>query len=251
MNEQAQRDFSKVIELHPNWPGAYLGRANAWINLGDANKATADYREAANLDPGSTEELIIHRLVVEAHHHISRKITKRPLPRLRKRWNSITTACRHYATRTASYWYAEQFVEATDDYSQLLELAPDAAFAYVGRGQVYVELGEYETALVDLNQAVEMERQSDSQSGLAYALCGRDLAYAGLQQFEAAQRDFDESIHLRPNNAWVHYNRGLMFRMLDKLTQATEAFQHALTLDDPPLTKRKRERARAFLQQNR
>ena len=57
-----------------------------------------------------------------------------------------------YATRAASYWYSEHFVEATEDYSQLLELAPDAAFAYVGRGQVYVELGEYETAMKDLNK---------------------------------------------------------------------------------------------------
>ena len=96
-----------------------------------------------------------------------------------------------------------------------------------------------------------MERQADSQTGLAYALSGRALAHAGLRQFDAARRDFDESIRLRPNNAWVHYNQGLMFRMLDERTQATESFRHALTLNDPPLTKRKRERASAFLQQNR
>ena len=223
-NEEAIRDFSRLIELHPTWPGAYIGRANAWIHLGDANQASEDYREAANLDPGSTEELMIHRLIVEAHHLHKQEDYKAAISKASEALELDERSLPGLATRAASYWHSEHFVEAAEDYSQLLELENNAPFAYVGRGKVYVELGEYELALVDLDQAVTMERQAASETGLAYALSGRALACAGLQRFDDAQKDFDESIRLRPDNAWVHYNQGLVYRMLDELEQAAESF---------------------------
>ncbi len=195
--------------------------------------------------------MIVHRLLVEAQHAHKQEQYDEAIAKATDAIDLDGRCLPAFATRAASYWYCEHFVEAADDYSQLLELAPHATFAYVGRGQVYVELGEYETAIQDLNKAVDLERQANSQTGLAYALSGRALAYAGLRQFQEAERDFDESIRLRPDNAWVHYNRGLMFHMRGELPLAIESFQRALSLTDPPLTKRKRERAEAFLQQHR
>ncbi len=247
--EDAIGDFNKLIELQPDWPGAYVGRANAWIRLGNAPEAAADYREAANLDPSSTEELIVHQLVVEAHHLHEQENYPAAIEKAAEAIERDQRNLAALATRAASYWYSDHFVEAAEDYSQLIELESEATFAYVGRGQVYVELGEYELALTDLDRAVESERQASSETGLAYALSGRGLARAGLQQFDDAQEDFEQSARLRPNNAWVHYNRGLVYRTLDELTRAAESFQHALESTDPPLPKRKRERAEAFLKQ--
>ncbi len=198
MNEQAIHDFSKLIELHPNWPGAYLGRANAWIHLGDSHKASDDYREAANLDPSSAEELLVHRLIVEAQHAHKQEEYHDAIAKATQALELDENYLPALATRAASSWYSELFVEAADDYSHLLDLAPHATFAYVGRGQVYVELGEYDTALRDLDKAVDLERQARSDTGLAYALSGRALAYCGLKRFDEALRDFDESLGLRP-----------------------------------------------------
>lgn len=249
-NEEAIRDFSQLIELHPTWPGAYIGRANAWIHLGDAHQASEDYREAANLDPGSTEELRIHRLLVEAHHLHKQEEYEAAISKASEALELDDRSLPGLATRAVSYWYSEHFVEAAEDYSQLLKLEDDAPFAYAGRGQVYVELGEYELAMADLDKAVDMERQATSETGLAYALSGRALARAGLQRFDEAQQDFEESVQLRPDNAWVHYNQGLVYRLLNELNQAAKSFRRALEMTDPQLTKRKRERAEAFLQQH-
>ncbi len=249
MNQEALNDFSRLIELHPSWPGAYLGRANAWIHLGDTHKAAADYQEAANLDPGSTEELLVHRLIVEARHAHQQESYELAIAKATEALERDERCLPALATRAASYWYSECFVEAADDYTLLVELAPQAIFALVGRGQVYAELGEYEAALVDLDKAVSQERAAHSQTGLAYALNGRALAYAGQQRFDDAERDFAESISLRPDNGWVHYNHALMFHRQDRLPQAVASFRQALAASDPPLTKRKRERAEAFLRQ--
>ncbi len=153
------------------------------------------------------------------------------------------------AARAASHWYSEQFVESLDDYSRLLAIQADAPFALIGRGQVYAELGEYELALADLNRAVELEQANASDTGLAYALNGRALAFAGLQRFAEAQQDFAASIQLRPRNAFLHYNQGLVYRLRGTLDQAAAAFRQALQLDEPRLTRRKRQRAEAFLRQ--
>ncbi|MFO7903412.1 MAG: tetratricopeptide repeat protein [Pirellulaceae bacterium] len=248
-NEEAVRDFSKLIDLHPSWPGGYVGRANAWIRLGKSDKASADYREAANLDPGSTEDLMVHRLVVEAHHLHDQEDYEAAVAKATEAVDLDEHSLPALVTRAANYWYAEHFVEAVEDYSQVLELDPDAVMAYVGRGQAYAEVGEYELALDDLNKAVEMQRDGESGSGLAYALNGRALAAAGLRRFDEARRDFQESIRLRPNNAWTHYNQGLLYRMLNDLPRAAESFRQALELEEPQLNKRKRKRAEAFLQQ--
>lgn len=249
-NEDAVRDFSKLIELYPSWPGGYVGRANAWIHLGNARQASEDYREAANLDPGATEELMIHRVIVEAQHLHDQEDYEAAIHKATEAVELDCHSLAALATRAASYWYSEHFVEAVEDYSQLLELDDELPFAYVGRGQAYAELGEYQLALDDLERAVGMEDEADSESGLAYALNGRALALAGLRRFEEAQRDFDESICLRPSNAWVHYYRGLFYTMLEDLPQAARSFRRSLELADPKLTKRKRERAESFLRQH-
>jgi tetratricopeptide (TPR) repeat protein len=248
-NEDAIRDFSKLIELHPEWPGAYVGRAGAWINLGDKRKAAADYDEAAQLDPDSTGDLHVHRLIVEAHHLHESEDYQAAIAKATEAIEQDSGSLAAWATRAASHWYLEQFVESVDDYSRLLEIHAEAPFALVGRGQVYAELGEYELALADLEKAVEMERKAASATGLAYALNGRALAYAGLGRFEEAQRDFDESVRLRPSNAFLHYNRGLVYRQLEDIAKAVNAFRQALQHSQPQLTPRKRERASAFLQQ--
>lgn len=247
--EQAVADFSRLIERHPTWSAPYVGRAHAWIDLEDAQRATVDYGEAARLEPGRVEELLVDRLTVEAHHLHRQEDYDAAAARATQALQQDEQNLAALAARAASYWYAERYVEALDDYTQLLELHNDLTFALAARGHVYAELGEYEPALADLDKAVSLARDAALEAGLAYALSSRGLAHAGLRRFEDARRDFEESVRLRPHNAWVHYHRGLLLLTLDDRPRATEAFREALRSEHPPLSRRKRERVEAFLQQ--
>ena len=48
-NKGAIEDYTKAIELKPDYAGAYYNRAISHKNLGDKNIAIADYQKAADI----------------------------------------------------------------------------------------------------------------------------------------------------------------------------------------------------------
>jgi tetratricopeptide (TPR) repeat protein len=49
--EDAERDYSKAIEMDPSYAAAYINRGNVRLLRNDATAALADYRKAVRLDP--------------------------------------------------------------------------------------------------------------------------------------------------------------------------------------------------------
>jgi tetratricopeptide (TPR) repeat protein len=80
-----------------------------------------------------------------------------------------------------------------------------------------------------------------------HARSGRALVYAGLGRYQEAECDFEQSLRDGPGNAWVHYNRGLMYHGRGNTAAAAASFRQALDSRDPSLPPRKRDRARAYL----
>ena len=64
---------------------------------------------------------------------------------------------------------------------------------FANRGIAFINLGNFDKAVSDLNKAIEL----DSKSGFAYA--GRGLAYLRQDKVEAARRDGEKALSLRPD----------------------------------------------------
>jgi tetratricopeptide (TPR) repeat protein len=247
-HDAAMRDYDELIRLCPNVAAAYGNRAGAWIQLGQPEKAEQDFREAVQLDPGRAEAYALQSLLTEAAFHHGREDFPQAIARASEALRSDPECGPAYALRAAAYWYMEQHVEAVEDYNKLLEMEEWPSFSTLSsRGQVSAEMGEFQNALEDLNRAIDVESKGVPPRTLAYAHSGRALARAGLGRFEEAARDFEASIRNCPANAWVHYNYGLMYHQLGKPEAAAVCFQLALDLREPPLTPRKRERARGYV----
>jgi tetratricopeptide (TPR) repeat protein len=248
----AMRDYNELVRLCPNVAAAYSSRASAWLQMGEQEKAAADFQEAVQLDPGHAEAYAIERLLVEAAFHHNREDFQQAIARATEAIQADADCGPAYSLRAASYWYTEHHVEAVDDYNKLLEMEEWPSFTSLsGRGQVYAEMGEFQSALDDLNRAIEHESRGVPPKTLAYALSGRALARAGLGRFEEAVQDFESSIRNCPANAWVHYNHGLMCHQLGKTDEAVVCFQLALELREPALPPRKRDRARGYVRRYR
>jgi tetratricopeptide (TPR) repeat protein len=69
-----------------------------------------------------------------------------------------------YEDRAACLWYSGETEAAINDYSRALELSPTSILALAGRGQVVAGRGEHESALRDLNLALDYMRQNCSRS---------------------------------------------------------------------------------------
>ncbi len=103
--------------------------------------------------------------------------------------------------------------------------------------------------MIDLNKALELGRDEEIKTSLAYAYSGRALAYSGQGRYQEAAADFARSVQDCPENAWVHYNHGLMYDKLGEQEKAAVCFELALELNEPPLNSRKRDKAKMYLTQ--
>jgi len=84
-----------------------------------------------------------------------------------------------------------------------LDSAADLAIALNHRGLAYVRLGEFNLAIVDLNQSIRLKPDS------AEALFNRGIAYSDDGDYARAVDDFDNSLKLHPGNASALYARGI------------------------------------------
>ena len=89
-----------------------------------------------------------------------------------------------------------------------------------------LELGQYERAIEDLNEAIRLDPQ------YANAYGHRGSAYGKLGQYEWAIEDFDEAIRLDPQYAEAYNNRGLAYRNLGQQELADRDFAKAKELED-------------------
>ena len=244
----ARNDFEAIIEQSPEAAFAYIGRSVAWEKLGNLEQSEKDLGEATHAAPEHAESLEVYRLVLNASAAHNNRQYDQAAAFATEAIQLDPGSLQAYQIRAAAYWYSERFVEAVDDYSHLIATAEETHEAYYsGRGHVYAELGEYEKALEDLNRAVVLAREMGHSAGLAYSLNGRGRALTGLGRYEEAEQDFAESLQIKPENAWLHFNRGLLYLECGQPEKAATCFDLSLNATGPRLTPRKMARARGFL----
>jgi tetratricopeptide (TPR) repeat protein len=248
--EEAIRDFNELVRLCPDSVQALLVRSAGWTYIGRPHDAERDLKEATRLAPEQAHELRQQQLLMEASAAEQAQDFNTSIAKATELLDAAPDHAAALRIRAGSHWYAEHFVEALDDFTRLLDLdgaQEDITAILSARGQVYGELGEYELALDDLNRAVESARREQNKVLLAYSLNGRGMARVGMQDFAAADRDFQESLALCPNNAWLHYNLGLLGVAQGQPAAAVAAFRQALTCDNPQLSPRKKQKARQYV----
>lgn len=245
--DEALKDYEKLIAKYPDHPLAYTGRAWANQMKGDDKAAEADIDRLDEIAPEKAHETAIQSLHGKVVWLESQERYKEAIQVAEEIIVMAEDEPIGYRLRGWIRWYTEQHVEACEDYSRLLEMTPDEPDLLNSRGQILAEMGEWDSALDDLNSAVEMSRESGLNHVLAFALSGRAFTLAGLDRMDESTRDYEESVQLCPANSWVYYNRGIVMYQRGDQGQAKELLQTALEMNEPPLTKRKRERAEVAL----
>ncbi len=244
--QDAKKDFDRLIEINPDAPEAFVGRSIASEQAGDASQAEADRERAKELAPFSAEELEVSRSLLgagvanrneqfaKAIELATQVIDEHPEPV----WDA-------HRIRGQALWYSENFVEALEDYSEIIEHSEEATrHDYSAYGQILAELGEFEQALESLDRSIQIGEEEQDLTGLAFSLNGKGRALAGLGRIEEAEECFSKSIQLKPDNAWLHFNRGLMYAETKQLAQALACFELALNMNSPKLSPAKRLRGR-------
>lgn len=118
-----------------------------------------------------------------------------------------------------------EFETAVTEYSLAIDLSPENALAYAGRGGAYYHLGEIDLALADLNEAIRLD------PGLARAYSDRGGLFCVRKNYDLALSDLNKAIALDPNLCDAYVNRGAVYFSQDIFDKAVADFTEAIRIN--------------------
>ena len=151
-HDLAIEDCNKAIQLKSDYAFAYSNRGAAYRNKGDYNCAIKDYNKAIQLKPDFVQAYYNRGL---AYHE------KGELDVAIRDYNNaieLNPKLIHpYYNRGNAYLQKRYFDKAIKDYSKVIELDSELVQAYYNRGEAWLHIKEWNKARSDLTVAKNME----------------------------------------------------------------------------------------------
>ena len=153
--EEAMLDFDRAIELKPNLEVAYSNRALTRVALNDMDGAARDARRAYELDDES----------VAAHLVLGRVYARSGDTTRALEWFDLAVATDPEDAST--WWWRGRFFRdvlgagnaALNDFNTAIEMSPAQAALYLDRAQLYIQANvEEELARADLEEAISLSQ---------------------------------------------------------------------------------------------
>ena len=123
------------------------------------------------------------------------------------------------------YLNKKRYQEALLAYEQAIQLDPNDAVLYNGKGLALSNLNRYGEALVAYEQAVQLN------PGFENAYINKAYVLYKLRRHPEALTDCERAIQLGPNNASFHNLKGLVLSDLNRYEEALAAYEQAIRLD--------------------
>jgi tetratricopeptide (TPR) repeat protein len=145
-------------------------------------------------------------------------------------WNDVITKYpdnifKSYANRGLAYSSLEQWNNAIDDFTRVIEMNPKYDWGYIDRGVAYQHASQWEKSVDDFSRAIEIN------PGAFDAYAGRSVSYGVLGQPDKAIADFSTTIQMNPKYSKGYSNRGLTYANLGDLDKAIADYSKAIELE--------------------
>lgn len=129
-----------------------------------------------------------------------------------------------YRIRGSEYLKNRDFDRAVADYSQVVQLYPQDRNAYICRGEANRYKRDFDQAIADYTQAIDI----DPNDGLAYV--NRAVAYSQKDDFGHAFVDYARAIELNPRDERAYLNRGISYKSSGDIDSAIADFDQAIEI---------------------
>ena len=140
-------------------------------------------------------------------------------------------------------WRAGSPADAEATFNEVLRWNSKVALALAGRGQIRADLGRYEYALDDLDQALALQLAGEAETDTRSA---RALALAGLGRAVEAHEELAKSLERDPKRARSRLRAGRVAAVLGEQDKIPDEIELALS-GHPALSSAEREAARRVL----
>lgn len=217
----ALEDFNAAVAAEPGNAEAYNSRGALYANsLNEPDKALADIEKAVSLkpdDPSYQYDLGMMRLRTrdfsEAIASFDKALDLKGPP------------ARIMAARADAYSQLGDHAHALEDIQLALEKDPKYAGAYDTLGLIRLRALDFEQAVRDLNQALQLDKDDVS------ALIHRGRAYGAMGSLKTARRDFQKATELDPHSKEAWTNLCQAKRMLKDPSSAVHDCDRAIAID--------------------
>lgn len=140
-------------------------------------------------------------------------------PCLEARWHPVALAWCGYL-----YLLVGQYPQALVNLTQAIQLAPEVTKYRVNRSWIYYRMGRFGEALIDLTNAIAIAPE------IAGVIFLRGLVHQKLVNYDAALADFTRAIELMPDVAAAIRRRGQVYWELKHYDEALEDLDRAIEL---------------------
>ena len=171
-NTDAEKAFSKAIELNPQYAHAYYNRGTIYGRIGNYQPAIKDFSKAIELNPQYADAYnnrgVAYGKIGNTQHAITDYNTAIVLN---------PQDAMFYFNRGIMYGKIGNTQQEIKDYNKAIELNPQDAEVYFNRGVTYGGIGNYQQAINDYSKAIELNPQYASayhNRGVAFHQLGND-----------------------------------------------------------------------------
>ena len=149
--QMAATYFTNVIQLMPEYSGAYNGRSNAYREMGHLDKAISDADEALRLYPEHFPSYYARGLA-----YLSKNDFDKAIVDFRKGLTLNPQYAQGYQILGNVYLFKSDFERAIENYDMSLKRDPDDAMTYYYRGFAWLHLKKWDNAKADFIDAKSM-----------------------------------------------------------------------------------------------
>ena len=201
--DRAIADYTKAIKLNPDYADAYSslvdaysGRGEAYYDKGDYDRAIADYTKAICLNPDVDIDKFAGAYCADAY--CQRGLSYYTKGDFDRAIADYTKAIKLNPDDASVYRKRKLAYQAQDNRNRANTVKPpDDAVAYYNRGEAYLREFDYDNAIKNLTQAIDLKPD------FADAYSSRGVIYFAKGDYDCAISDLTQVIQLEPDNAKV------------------------------------------------
>lgn len=225
--EQAVSDYSLVILLNPTFYEPFIRRAQSYIALEMYDLALVDLNHVLKL-PGADDATRGQAYTARAEIYRDQENIDAALADFAAAIRATPDEPQAYYERGQIYVAQAEYDKALKDMNQVASIRPDFVPTHYFLGLINNEIAQYDEAIKHFDTYIT----TVTDDYLAYA--GRANAYIQTEQFEQALPDLNQAIDLEPRYAVLYLQRGSIQNELgDEQAAANDYLQwvQAILLD--------------------
>lgn len=223
--------FTTCLEKDPKNVRALSGRASAYKESGELEKAQADEKQMQTLDAVTDNYAVDKALSPEPEQPNPAEIAAQLMSKgdFQAAINQFNLALKEkpnqaalISDRAGCYMFLTKWDNAKADLALAQKLSPNLASAYARQAQLENHNKNYTQAIVNAGRSIAL----DSKQSLAYSV--RANTFFQMKQLPQAMKDAEMAVANDPNSGLAYYMRGLLTlkqkndKALNDLTKALE-----------------------------